>query len=248
MATISEKGHAKNVANFEELISSVASMGSAYNPSKKLLQLTSLQTLGINARKVLSDGNEAIASAKLAIAARTTSFSGLSSLARRVGNSVKATDTSEQVDASVSQIVTKIVGKRATPKKSDEEKKLLQANGESVKENSSSQMGYDNRLNNFDKLIKLVTEIPQYSPNETDLKVETLIVYYNDLYAKNAAVIAANTALQSARITRNDLYYKPKTGLVDIAVDVKTYVKSAFGASSQQYKQISKLKFVSVVV
>ena len=32
-------------------------------------------------------------------------------------------------------------------------------------------------------------------------------------------------------------------GMVDTALDVKTYVKSVFGASSPQYKQVSALKF-----
>lgn len=34
-----------------------------------------------------------------------------------------------------------------------------------------------------------------------------------------------------------------ETGLVDIVDDVKKYVKSLFGASTPQYKQISGLKF-----
>ena len=43
----------------------------------------------------------------------------------------------------------------------------------------------------------------------------------------------------------NDLMYKANTRMVDIALDSKAYIKSAFGATSPQYKQVSKLKFTS---
>jgi len=36
---------------------------------------------------------------------------------------------------------------------------------------------------------------------------------------------------------------KPTTGLVDVASDVKNYIKSVFGATSVQYRAISGLKF-----
>jgi hypothetical protein len=65
----------------------------------------------------------------------------------------------------------------------------------------------------------------------------------NDLKAKNSAVIAAEIPLNNARIARNDIMYKPNKGMVDVALDVKTYIKSIFGGSSPQYKKISKIKF-----
>ena len=104
-------------------------------------------------------------------------------------------------------------------------------------------MSFDNRLDNFDKLIKLVAGIPLYAPNENDLKVVTLTATLNDLKAKNAAVIAALVPLSNARIARNEALYNPKTGLVATAIEVKAYVKSLFGATSPQYKQISSLEF-----
>ena len=79
----------------------------------------------------------------------------------------------------------------------------------------------------------------------TLLKISTLSALYNDLTAKNAAVLAATVPLSNARISRNEILYKEKTGLVDTAFDVKVYIKSLFGATSSQYKQISKLKFVA---
>ena len=45
MASTSETGHAKNVANFDDLISFVTGYGTAYNLSKATIKLTALQTL-----------------------------------------------------------------------------------------------------------------------------------------------------------------------------------------------------------
>jgi hypothetical protein len=107
-------------------------------------------------------------------------------------------------------------------------------------------MSYDSRLDNFDKLIKLLTSEPEYAPNEADLKIDSLTTLYNDLSSKNTAVINATVPLNNARISRDQVLYTPLTGIVDISVDVKTYVKSIFGATSPQYKLISKLELKSV--
>jgi hypothetical protein len=109
-------------------------------------------------------------------------------------------------------------------------------------------MSYDSRLDNLDKLIQLLASVALYAPNEEELKVSSLTALHNDLNAKNAAVIAATTVLSNARIARNDVLYKADTGLVDIALDTKTYIKSVFGATSPQFKQVSKLEFRALKV
>ncbi len=104
-------------------------------------------------------------------------------------------------------------------------------------------MSFDNRLDNFDKLIQLLDSSPLYTPNETDLQLTTIKTYYDTLNAKNAAVKTAIIPLSNARISRDEIMYKAGASMVDIALDVKTYIKSVFGATSPQYKQVSKLAF-----
>lgn len=246
MASTSETGHAKNVANFDELVSFVAGYGTAYNPSKASIKLTALQALSTSAKTALSAVNAVSPTLSNATSARESAFEPLSKLTTRVMNALKATDTTPQVIDSAKTISRKIQGTRATAKKTEEEKTALLAEGKAVKEISSSQMSYDNRLDNLDKLIKLLTTEATYTPNETELKVATLITLYNDLKTKNAAVLATTVPLSNARLTRNDVMYKANTGLVDIANATKTYIKSVFGASSPQYKQVSKLAFKAV--
>ncbi len=243
MAPTSETGHAKNVANFDELISFVTAYGTVYNPSKASIKLAALQTLSTSARNVINAVNTAQPPYSNAVAAREAAFAPLSKLVTRVMNALRATDTTAQVDDNAKTLVRKIQGTRATPKKTEAEKAAAKAEGKESKEISSSQMSYDGRLDNFDKLIKLLTSVTLYAPNEADLKVTALITLYNDLKAKNTAVVNTITPLSNARISRNDILYKANTGLVDIALDTKTYVKSLYGATSPQYKQISKLEF-----
>ena len=239
----SESGHAKNVANLDTLITYVVGYGTTYNPSKPSLKLAALQTLSTSAKVTINNVNAALPAYSNAVAARETAFAPLSKLTTRVMNALRATDTTESVDENARTLVRKIQGVRATPKKSDEEKLALKAQGKEVSEVSSSQMSYDNRLDNLDKLIKLVSSIALYAPNEADLKVAALTALYTDLKAKNTAVIAATAPLSNARIARNDVLYKPLTGLYDIAIDTKTYIKSVFGATSPQYKQVKGLVF-----
>ena len=245
MASTSETGHAKNVANFEKLIAETSAFGENFNPSKATLKLPALNTQLATAKAAIAAVNSAEPAYKNAVSARDAAFAPLGKLITRINNALKASDTTVQEDESALTLVRKLQGRRATAKKTEDEKKALAAEGKEVVEISSSQMSFDSRLDNFDKLIKLLSSIPAYAPNEPDLKVEALTALYNDLKAKNMAVINAETPLSTARIARNEVLYKQNTGIVDITVDVKNYVKSVFGATSPQYKLISNLKFTS---
>ena len=245
MANQSETGHAKNVANFGILITSVNGFGETYNPSKQTITKTSLASLYENAKVVMSEYNGISGAYGIAVANREVAFEPLSKLATRILNALRASDVTKQVIEAAESLVRKIQGKRATPKKTEEQKAALLAEGKGAKEVSSSQMSFDNRLDSFDKLIQLLGNIPQYTPNEEELKVSTLANQYAELSSINTAAGQAETDLSNIRLVRNELLYKSGTGLVDIALSVKTYVKSLFGATSAQFKQVSGLAFKS---
>jgi hypothetical protein len=245
MANQSETGHAKNVANFGTLITVINGFGEAYNPSKQLITAASLATLYENSKGVMSELNGISGAYGIAVANREVAFEPLSKLATRIINALRSSDVTQQIIESAESLVRKIQGKRATPKKTEEEKAALLAEGTVVKEASSSQMSFDNRLDSFDKLIQLLGNIPQYAPNEEELKVSTLTNYYTTLSSVNTAAVQTQTALSNVRLARNEMLYKTNTGLVDVALSVKTYTKSLFGATSPQYKQVSGLAFKS---
>ena len=88
---------------------------------------------------------------------------------------------------------------------------------------------------------------PSYSPNEIELKITTLTAQLAALKIANTNVTDAYTAVANARIARNITLYKDNTGLYDIAADVKNYVKSLYGISSPEYKELSKIKFTKPI-
>jgi len=243
-----ETGHAKNVANFEKMVNILTGYGAVYNPSKPSIKLPALNTLIGTVRTSMFAVNTALATYKTAVDAREIAFEPLSKLTTRILNALIAADTTEQVTESAKTVARKIQGRRSTPKRTELEKQKLSEAGTEVHEVSSSQMSYDNRLENLDKLIKLGAAIPQYIPNEPDLKLTALNTLYADLKAKNLAVISAHTNLTNARISRNNLLYKAQTGVIPLALNIKSYVKSIFGTQSPQFKQISGIRFTSVAL
>ena len=244
MANTSETGHAKNVTNLESLITSIIALGTTYNPSRDSIKLAALQTLLDQSKESLNAVNIAQAAYSNAVAARKVAFEPFGKLITRVMNSLKASGTSTQVVQSARTIVRKLQGRRASAKITEEEKKALEAEGKEVNQISASQMSFDNRIENFDRLIMLLSSIPLYNPNEEELKVETLKALHNQLKEKNTEVILPIVQLSNSRMNRNKILYNENTGLVDVALDSKTYIKSIFGATSPQYKQISKLRFI----
>jgi hypothetical protein len=246
MAIISDTSHAKNVTNLESLISAVITIGSAYNPSKDSIKLSALQSLLTAANESLIALKTAESANSTAIDLRELAFKPTGSLFTKVSNALKASNSSIQADETAKTIFRKLQGKRASAKLTDEEKTALEAEGKEVNQISASQMGYDERVDNFEKLISLLQSIPDYNPNEEELKIETLQVLLSDLKTKNSEVMKTYFVLETARGVRNDLLYKPLSGVVDISADVKSYIKSVFGATSTQYKLVSKLRFAKI--
>ena len=244
MTNTSETGHAKNVTNLESLITSIIALETSYNPSRDSIKLPALQALLTASTESLNAVNIAQAAYSNAVAARKVAFEPFSKLITRVMNSLKASGASTQVVQSARTIVRKLQGRRASAKITEEEKKALEAEGKEVNQISASQMSFDNRIENFDRLIMLLSSIPLYNPNEAELKVETLKALHNQLKEKNTEVILPIVQLSNSRMNRNKILYNENTGLVDVALDSKTYIKSIFGATSPQYKQISKLRFI----
>ena len=245
MASTVETGNAKNVANFEDLISFCTGYGATYNPSKASIKLAALNTQLTAARASLTAVNSALPAFNNATTARETAFEPLAKLITRVTNATAASGAVKGVVDDVKTIARKLQGRRATAKKVGETTPTDPSNPTEPTEKtiSASQLSYDSRIENLEKLNQQLAAITLYAPNEADLKVTALNALLTDLKAKNTAVVAATTPLSNARINRNKTLYDPATGLVTAAAEVKMYVKSLFGASSPQYKQISGIKF-----
>lgn len=241
MASTSEVGHAKNVANFQDLIAFVTGYGATYNPSKNSLQLPQLQALYTQASTNLDGVVTQNTNYNNAVNERIEAFSDLRPLSTRLVNALEATDATQERIDDAKGFNRKIQGQRASKKATP-----IDPNQPVPNTISSSQQSYDQLIQHFEGLISVLNSEPTYTPNETELQVATLQTKQQDLEAKNGQVSQAYAQVSNARIARNNVLYNDDDGLVTTAADVKKYVKSIYGASSPEFSQVSGIKFKKV--
>jgi hypothetical protein len=238
MASTSEKGHAKNVANLQDLISFVTGYGATYNPNKAALKLPQLNTLATTSQASLADVIVKNTAFNNKVNERVVAFSNLKPLSTRLINALQTTDATTQKVADAKAFNKKIQGSRAkaiaTP---------TDPNTPAPNTISTSQQSYDQQIQHLAGIISVLQSETSYAPNETDLKIVTLTAKQTDLTAKNNAVALAYTNVSNSRISRDTTLYATTTGLFDIATEVKKYVKSIYGATSPQFAQVRGIEF-----
>lgn len=238
MASTSETGHAKNVANFQDLIEFVTGYGTTYNPSKASLKLAQLTTLKASADASLADVITKNTNYNNKVNERITAFSGLKSLSTRLVNALQSTDASPETIGNAKTFNRKMQGKKASSTQVPTD-----PNTPAPTTISSSQQSYDQLIQHLAGLTSVLEAEASYTPNETDLQVETLQNKIADLTAKNTAVATAYASVSNSRIARNETLYTNATSIVETALEVKKYIKSVFGASSPQYAQVKGIEF-----
>ena len=241
MASTSETGHAKNVANFQDLITFVTGYGAIYNPTKNALKLPQLVTLSTTSQTSLADVITKNTAYNNKVNERVVAFSNLKSLSTRLINALQTTDATNQKVADAKAFNKKMQGIRASAITTSED-----PNAPAPTTISTSQQSYDQQIQHLAGLISVLQSEPSYAPNEVDLKIVTLTAKQADLTAKNNAVATAYTHISNSRIGRNSTLYTPTTGLFDIATEVKKYIKSIYGATSPQFAQVKGIEFRKV--
>lgn len=255
MASISEVGHGKNVANLEDLTSLCVGFGVTYNPSNVNLKVPALNALKASGDGVMLSVKSAYSALKNATNERELAFEPLKTLSSRVLGALKSSGASKLSIKDGQTLNNKIQG-RSKKKTGDETEtetaeKAIAVPGDNAvpdenvvkKEHSTSQQSFDSRMEHLTDLVTLVAAIPAYNPNEVDLKITGLNATAANLKAKNTAVINAFTVYTNALAARNKVLYGEGTGLVDIAKAVKDYVKSVYTAGSPQFKAVNKISF-----
>jgi hypothetical protein len=238
MASTAETGHAKNVANLQDLISFVTGYGAVYNPTKNALKLPQLNTLATTSQASLADVVTKNTTYNNKVNERVVAFSNLKSLSTRLINALQTTDATPQKVADAKAFNKKMQGIRAkavaTP---------TDPNAPAPTTISTSQQSYDSQIQHLAGIISVLQSETSFAPNEIDLKIVTLTAKQTDLTAKNNAVATAYTNISNSRISRDTTLYKEDTGLFDIATEVKKYIKSIYGATSPQFAQVKGIEF-----
>ena len=238
MASTSEVGHAKNVANFYDLIAYVDGYGATYNPSKSSLTLPELNARYTEANNALTEVIAANTRYIVVVNDRFIAFNDLRPLSTRLINALDASHASNEIVKDARTINRKIQGQRAS-----KVEEPLPTDEPAPKRISASQQSYDQLIQHFEALIAILEAEPSYTPSEAELSIPTLQAKLLDLKDKNEQVSGPVTRLSNARLNRDKGLYQKETGLVDIALDVKKYVKSVYGAASPEFRLVNAIPF-----
>ena len=256
MASTSETGHAKNLAHFQQLLTFCKSYGATYNPSRQVLQIQNLEKLLAQAQAVLNNVKSTKAAFDNATNNRKEGFNELKKTSLQVVSAFAASGVPQLAVADAKGHLRKMNGRRAKEIKpavappatgalpSVPMAVLTEATQE--KHISVSQLSFDNMADHFSKLVQTVSQQPAYNPNEQQFTAAGLQLQLDKLNNLNTTVVSNFTDWNSARISRNDTMYNPLTGLVQVSLDVKQYVRSIFGNTSPQFKQVSGLRIVAM--
>jgi hypothetical protein len=240
MASTSETGHAKNVANLQKLTEQV-NVYTLYNPPVDNLKIVNLQTLYTDTTAKLSEVEDKRHANKNAITLRQSAFENLKSTCTRIINVLDILGLPQGTLDQAKSLNRVIQGgqKKATtpPEEGKEVPKTV----------STSRQSYTQQAENFETLLQLLSTIPAYNPNENDLKLANLNTYKDSLVSSTKSVDQTEAELNNKLIERDNILYTEGTGLYSIAQNVKKYVKSIYGATSSEYANVSAIKFTSPI-
>lgn len=217
--------NAKNVISLQKLIESI-SLYTNYNPPLENLTIKNLNLLYTKAQNVLKEVEEKRNANKNAISIRQEKHNILKKTSTRIINQLEILELTEDVLAEAKHL-----------------NRLIQ--GETKKTILSSHRSYTQLADNFAKLIHLLTSISTYNPNLTELKLETLKDLHISLVESTKKVNQTETAFSTKLIERNAVLYKNGTSLYSTAQNVKKYVKNIYGATSPEYQNITKIRFIA---
>lgn len=237
--SVSETGHAKNVANFQSLISFCSGFGAVYNPSKESLKIPQLQSLLQSAQDKMNSTITQKTSFTNATNSRRNAFADLKPLSTKITNAFAVSGV-EQLGISNMKSMNKKLQGTTSRKASATAEDSQPDTGKTI---STSQQSYDKMVEHFSSIIEILIQNPAYNPNENDLKVTSLQDKLSDMQTKNSELIDAYTQYSNAMLDRNQTLYNPLSGLVQTSKEIKQYVKSIYGASSPQFKQINGIEF-----
>ena len=238
MASTSEVGHAKNIANLNLLNTNIIALGAIYNPSNPSIKLNSLQTIYTTSFGQQESVNNLVAPYSIAVDDREAIFKPLNRELTKLRKAYKATEgvTQAQLEDFMT-IIRKLKGVSKTQSVVSTDPAILEDS------HSTSQMSYDQRTNMMDALISLLQNTTNYSPNENEYKVSTYLAKKADMLVKTQAVADTFVPLNNARSTRNQTLYNSENNLVDTANRAKDYLFTILDSNSLQYKAIARIKF-----
>lgn len=238
MASTSEKGHAKNIANANLFNTYITQMAGSYNPSNPQLALANLQTIYSTALTHQETVTNRVAPYALAVDFRKSVFAPVSKKVTKLRKVYKATEgvTAAQLESFMT-IARKLKGMRKVKSAPTTD------TTEEQNQHSVSQISFDQRTSNYGALISFLQNTANYTPNEIEYQITTLQAEKNQMETATQNVANTFVPLNNARSIRNSSMYLSDENLVDTFNKAKDYLFTILDSNSVQYKAIAKIKF-----
>ncbi len=239
----SQSGIAQNVVSMEVLIEKVTAFSTGYNPSRIEYTILNLQEVKAIAVAAIKAEGAALNVKKKSAAIRNLIVKALVKLITRSLNTLQISGAMEQTIKQGEAIVRELRGQRAGDKYTGEEIAAAKVSGTELKYNAMHYGTIDSKIDNIGKYIQLIETEPLYNPNEPDLTTAAINNQYLRLKTAQADCNKTDVNLDTAKRQRDLVISADNTGLCDIGLGVKKYVKSAFGPDSPEYKSLGDIKF-----
>lgn len=239
MPAVSNTLNASNLAAFATLLAAVKEFGSRYNPASPRLSISSLDATYERAQRATSEVLQLEVAYSEAIDERINLFGKLYPYASQVVSMYSICSPDERAVENARMILRRLRGARYGAKQS-----LPEApDADRARLRSHSQLGFEDRTSNFAQLVSHIEACPLYKVNEPNLTKEAVRGFADSLTAANDRCIEAAAVLQSARIRRDDLFYDGDESLHQLFMEIKKYLRGAFGVSSVEMKRVSSILF-----
>lgn len=236
---MAEIGNINNIAQFGIMRDRANALGPTYAPTNASISAAALAAKYTAADNAQTDFIARLVAAKGPINDRQVIFLPTEKLVTRTLNYYRSTGATPQAIADAKSLADRFRGHGI--------KSPTLPDGTTDPDHvSNSHQGYIQRTETFATLIALYQTDPLYAPagpSFSDITIAALTTILTAMKASNDAVSLALAPFNLARIARDKELYAPTTGLYDLQNLVKLYAKAAFGATSQQAKQFTTLRF-----
>lgn len=231
MASISETGHWVNISNFGVLIERLEEFGVAYDPENEDISIANLRSKLSVAEALHREYIVAHEKTKIPINERELLFGRICKIAVRALNVYVASNATKASIADVRGFVNKLTGRYVRVKR-------LEDGSRDPKHVSNSRQGYVQKAEHFHMLVELLRNDVHYAPKEVHLQIGGLEGLLGEANDANDCIGGLEAKVAKKRLERDHALYDLGTGLCDLALACKSYVRGVYGPGSPEARSV----------
>jgi hypothetical protein len=234
MASVSETGHFVNLENYKLIIERITGFGADYAPLTDKIKIPTMTAQWTAADGLHQAYIVSLEATRLPVNSREDLFDVLTDRVKKSLNLYKSTNATKRSKKDAKGWADKITGNNIKVKK-------LEDGTPDPKSVSNSQLSFTKRADNFKHLVEIYKSDTNYATTEVDISTAKLLLLLADINALNTTIGGLITDASLKRIARNESLYLEDTGIIDVSLACKDYVKSKYGAQSAEAKMVTSI-------